>query len=690
MLQVLKRMYKALPIPLGVRTRIGRLLYPLRSQRARLGRTQVPPGGTLQAGVRLQLQPAGVRDYVFYGVIDWHFRHQRPQQIATAIARQGHRVFYISVNFVADKEPGYALERIDPALPIFQVFLHSPVPITIYTAVPTAQLLSPLRAGIRKLWLTEGIHSACNVIQHPFWHALGAFLPAARTVYDCMDHHAGFSNTGEELETLEERLMRSADITVVTSDALDHYARPRTRRVAMVRNAGEYDHFHQAVAMREALPSQPKRKPVIGYYGAIAEWFDADLLDELARRFADCEFFLIGDDSAGVGDRLKQHRHVRLLGEKPYAELPQWLAQFDVCLIPFKINPLTLATNPVKVYEYLSAGKPVVSTDLPELQQFGELVYRAVGADAFADAIARSLAEAESADGESLRSRRLEYAAHQTWAHRAQDFMRAAEHCADEPRVSVVVVAYNQWQLTERCLASLEAHADGVPMQIIVVDNASSDETATRLLDWQKHDSVNRYLVLNKTNLGFAGGVNSGLSWADGDYLVILNNDTIVSQGWARGLRRHFERDPGLGLICPVTNNIGNEAQIALAGTTPAEVFESAKRYSLDRTGEILELDNVAFFCVMMPRIVWESTGGLDERFFPGFYEDDDYCKRVLNHGWKIGCAEDVFVYHELSASFNAEGQARRHELLEKNRKLFEEKWGPWTPHRYRRESLHP
>ena len=92
----------------------------------------------------------------------------------------------------------------------------------------------------------------------------------------------------------------------------------------------------------------------------------------------------------------------------------------------------------------------------------------------------------------------------------------------------------------------------------------------------------------------------------------------------------------------------------------------------------------------MMPRIVWESTGGLDERFFPGFYEDDDYCKRVLNHGWKIGCAEDVFVYHELSASFNAEGQARRQELLDKNRKLFEEKWGPWTPHRYRRESLHP
>jgi glycosyltransferase involved in cell wall biosynthesis len=86
--------------------------------------------------------------------------------------------------------------------------------------------------------------------------------------------------------------------------------------------------------------------------------------------------------------------NVRLTGEKPYAELPQWLAGFDVCLIPFRITELTLATNPVKAYEYLSAGKPVVSVGLPELQQFGDLVYRAQDSDDFIAQVSRALAEA--------------------------------------------------------------------------------------------------------------------------------------------------------------------------------------------------------------------------------------------------------------------------------------------------------
>ena len=143
-----------------------------------------------------------------------------------------------------------------------------------------------------------------------------------------------------------------------------------------------------------------------------------------------------------------------------------------------------------------------------------------------------------------------------------------------------------------------------------------------------------------------------------------LNNDTIVGAGWTRGLRRHFEADPGLGLICPVTNNIGNEAQVALPGRNPQEVFISARRYNFQRSGRLLPLPNVAFFCVMMPRRVYEAVGPMDEQFVPGFFEDDDYCLRVRDKGWTIGCAEDVFVYHELSASFDAEGAAFREDLL--------------------------
>jgi GT2 family glycosyltransferase/glycosyltransferase involved in cell wall biosynthesis len=633
----------------------------------------------------------GARDYLFFGVIDWHFRHQRPQQLALALARGGRRVFYVSVNFIDAGEPGFSVERLDPQLPLYQIFLRVRGPLSVYAMQADAAQLAQLRASLRALWLHGGIGSAVSVIQHPFWHPVAGFFPTARTVYDCMDHHAGFGNTADGHAGLERQLFALSDLTVVTSAALEEQARPLARRVELIRNAGEYEHFNAAIALRaasDAVAGAPRLRPVIGYYGAIAEWFDLELIDRLASAFPDCDFQLIGDDTAHARRALRERANVLLPGEKPYAELPRWLAAFDVCLIPFRVNALTLATNPVKVYEYLSAGKPVVGTDLPELRSLGELVYRADTHEAFVDAVRLALAERADPQADALRERRMAFAREQTWQHRAAAFELAAEDSTHEPAVSVVVVAYNQWPLTRRCLESLEACSDGVPTELIVVDNASADETPERLREWEQESPARRIAVLNPDNLGFAAGVNAGMAKATGEYLVVLNNDTIVSPGWARGLRRHLERDPGLGLLCPVTNNIGNEAQVALSGTTPAEVFESARRYTLGRTGQLLALQVAAFFCVMIPRAVWERIGPMDERFFPGYFEDDDYCLRLQEAGLHVGCAEDVFVFHELSASFNAESHARRQQIFERNRKLFEEKWGPWKPHTYRRESL--
>lgn len=683
---MLRRLYHALPLSPGLRHRIGQWRKKWLRRNLNLPEAALISGSSGLDSQSLEPAAAGLRDYLFFSVIDWHFRHQRPQQLALATARSGRRVFYVSVNFVEGEQTGFTLEKLAPELPIYQILLQVRGPLNVYTMTPSPEQLRQLKGSLRDLWCAAGIESAISVIQHPFWQGLGTVFPASRTVYDCMDHHAGFSNTAPEHARVERELLEQSDLTVVTSDYLEAFARPLARRVAMIRNAGDYAHFNQAVALRGAQAA-PKR--VIGYYGAIAEWFDVELVDELARRFADCEFVLIGADSAGVGRALRHHPHVEMQGEQPYGELPRLLAGFDVCLIPFRVNELTLATNPVKVYEYLGAGKAVVSTDLPELRQFGDLVYRATGVEAFAAAVQRALDEAaEPAAQAALQERRMAFAREQTWEHRAQRFIEAAEDCSDEPRISVVVVSYNQWHLTERCLRSLEAHSDGVPLQVIVVDNASRDEAPQGLRAWAAEAPQHRLAVLNGENLGFGGGVNAGMAHATGDYLVILNNDTIVSRGWARGMRRHFERDPRLGLICPITNNIGNEAQVALHGRTPEEVFASAKRYSLGRAAELLPLSCAAFFCVMMPRSVWERVGVMDERFFPGYFEDDDYCLRVRELGLEVGCAEDVFVYHELSATFDQEGQARRQAIFERNKKLFEEKWGSWKPHTYRPESL--
>ena len=333
----------------------------------------------------------------------------------------------------------------------------------------------------------------------------------------------------------------------------------------------------------------------------------------------------------------------------PTAELPHYLHGFDVCLLPFKVIPLTLATNPVKVYEYLGAGKPIVTVDLPEMAQFEGLVYAAAGKDAFLAAVSSVLSQPES---DSLVQQRKAFAQGQTWQHRTEALIQHAESSTHDPKVSVIVVTYNNIDLTRACLASLDEHSQYEHLEIIVVDNASSDGSPEYLSDWGANGR-NRTVILNEDNLGFAAANNQGLAVATGEYLVLLNNDTYVTHGWIRTLLRHLQRDRTIGLIGPVTNNIGNEAKIDIAYADMDEMLVKSAAYTRRRIGQTYPLRTAAFFCVMMPRATYERVGTLDEAFGRGFFEDDDYCRRIEQLGLRVVCAEDVFIHHHLSASFN-------------------------------------
>ncbi len=290
------------------------------------------------------------------------------------------------------------------------------------------------------------------------------------------------------------------------------------------------------------------------------------------------------------------------------------------------------------------------------------------------------LSQPESA---SLVQERKTFAEGQTWQHRAEALIQVAESSAHDPNVSIVVVTYNNLDFTRACLASLDEHSQYEHLEIIVVDNASSDGTPAFLSTWVDN-GPNRKLILNDDNRGFAAANNQGLEIATGEYLVLLNNDTYVTPGWVRTLVRHFERDKTIGLIGPVTNNIGNEAKIEIAYDDMDEMLRKSATYTRRHIGQTFTLRTAAFFCVMLPRTTYERIGVLDEAFGRGFFEDDDYCRRIEQIGLRVVCAEDVFVHHHLSASFNKLKQQTRQNLFEENKKIYEAKWGRWTPHGYR------
>ena len=617
-------------------------------------------------------------DVFVFSIIDWHFRIQRPQHLARELARAGHRVYFFTNHFEDSKEPGFTAERIDESLPLYQIKLKVAGAPAIYFAPPTQAAIEQIAAGLEMFRAWSGTSNTWSVVQHAYWYPIAQRMQSECLAYDCMDHHEGFGNVPQELLQLEDRMMRRADMLIATSGWLGEHAEKYNANVRIIRNAGQYSDFCNAPAERYV---DAQGRKIIGYYGAIAEWFDVDLIERTAHAFPDHLVLLVGADTAKVGDRLRALPNVVMTGEVPYAKLPFYLYAFDICLMPFKVIPLTLATHPVKVYEYLGAGRSVVSVDLPEMAQFGDLVRVATGHDAFIEQVRNALMAQPDSDAEI--ERRKAFAAGQTWAHRVQS-LREAAIALPRPKVSAIVLTYNNLDLTKACLDSLEQHSDDVDLEIVVVDNKSTDGSPEFLSAWAA-SRTNVKLILNDDNRGFAGGNNQGLEAATGDYLVIQNNDTVVTQGWAGRLVNHLRNAPEIGIIGPSTNNIGNEARVPTHYKTLADMPAEAVNITERRLGKRFELQTVAFFCTMLPRSTYEKCGPMSLDYGLGFFEDDDYCRMVEQAGLKVVCAEDVFVHHHLSASFNKLGDERKRALMEKNRAIYEAKWGPWKPHEYRK-----
>jgi GT2 family glycosyltransferase len=243
------------------------------------------------------------------------------------------------------------------------------------------------------------------------------------------------------------------------------------------------------------------------------------------------------------------------------------------------------------------------------------------------------------------------------------------------PLLSIVVVTFGNRDLNRLCLESLKARTEWPNHEVVVVDNGSKDGTRELLESAAELDSRVRPILFEE-NRGYPAAVNAGLAAARGDFLVLLNNDTVVTRGWATALLRHLARDRRLGLVGPVTNAIANEAKVDVAYRDLGELPAWASRWTRAHDGETFPISSLAFFCVAMRREVFETVGPLDERFGTGMFEDGDYNRRVRDAGYDVRCARDAFVHHWQMASFRRMGKDAYFRLFEENRRKFEEKWG--------------
>jgi glycosyltransferase involved in cell wall biosynthesis len=346
--------------------------------------------------------------------IEWHFRFQRPQHLMRQFAKAGHLVLY-----AANRFHGGAAARTRPIeTNILEVMLPGDAATNINQHALVDRDRGRMVAAVEQLVADRAIADATLVVQHPYWTPLAEALRERfgwPIVYDCMDDHSGFLDYGPEVIGTERRLIAAADLVVASSRRLYQGIRARSRSAVLVRNACEYEHF--ARGDDRARPGAGE--PTIGYYGAIAEWFDAALVAELARLRPGWRIELIGSTLGGDVRALEDRPNVRLWGESPYAELPGRIGGWDAFIIPFRRLPLTEATNPVKVYEMLATGRPVIAVGLPELVPIARkgLIRLAATAVQFAVTIEDALREDDATSAAARRA----FARRNTWLarHRA-------------------------------------------------------------------------------------------------------------------------------------------------------------------------------------------------------------------------------------------------------------------------------
>lgn len=628
--------------------------------------------------------PTGRWDVVIFSIIDWDFRFQRPQQIATQLGRHGHRVFYLSPSRTVPPD-GPAWTMAWKAKNAVELALRGRRPLDVYGGRLDEADLAMLEEALGDLLQSLALGDVVALVQIPFWAPLAERLRERygwRVVYDCMDEWANFPGFGGDVLALEDGLVHGADLTVATARLLYDKLDGQAARLALVPNGVDLEHYQSYAGAKSPLDEEerPIQGPIIGYYGALASWVDTALVEKIALRFPRATLVLAGgafDVDLSAVERLP---NVRLLGQRPYEEMPALLRRFDACVIPFLVNDITEATNPVKLYEYLSGGKPVVSPRLTELLPFEDLCYLAEGHDDFLAKLEQALAEPLD---DSRRDQRRAVAADNDWRERHATLSAAVDETF--PLVSIIVVTFGGLPLTRRCLESLLAGETWPRFEVLVVDNASADGTPEYLSSLGDSGDPRLRVFLQEKNLGFPAANNVGIREAKGEIIVLLNNDTVVPPGMIGRIVRPLLRDTSVGLVCPTTNFCGNEARVEPGYEDLSGLPAFAAQRAHEHAGRLLDLSVAAMYCVAARREVVEEVGLLDEAFGIGMFEDDDYSLRVRQAGYRVVCAEDAYIHHVGQGSFRKLSAEEYEALWQRNQAHYERKWGrKWKPHTMR------
>lgn len=234
---------------------------------------------------------------------------------------------------------------------------------------------------------------------------------------------------------------------------------------------------------------------------------------------------------------------------------------------------------------------------------------------------------------------------------------------------SIVILSYNQLEYTKQCLNSIKAYTKDVDYEIIIVDNASHPETVEYL---EKRDDI--ILIKNSKNEGFAGGCNQGIKAAHGKYIMLLNNDTVVTERWLYNMVQFLEENQDVSMVGPLTNATVGKQKIEVPYGDDMEQMQHFANAIATSGAEGWRTLRLVGFCMLIRKVLFDEIGLFDTRYAIGNYEDDDFNIRALCAGKKSYICRNSFIHHFMSISFGQK-DIQREQIMMNNKLLLENKW---------------
>lgn len=237
-------------------------------------------------------------------------------------------------------------------------------------------------------------------------------------------------------------------------------------------------------------------------------------------------------------------------------------------------------------------------------------------------------------------------------------------------KTSIIILTYNNLSLTKGCIESIFKYTGKDSYEIIVVDNASTDDTVAYLKE-QKDIKT----IFNSENVGFPKGCNMGIQLASKDNdILLLNNDTIVTTNWLKNLKICLESDEKIGAVGAISNNNDNLQGCDFTYDNFEDMQILAAKNNISDPKKWERKVCLIGYCMLIKRSVLDQLGGLDEKYSPGYIEDNDLSLRIINLGYDLMLCHDAFIHHYLGTAFRKD-QEKFNQLILKNRAYFEQKW---------------